>query len=396
MKCKLIALTGLAVCLSANAQQALWGTPQIISPQINSDNSVTFRIAAPSANEIKVTGDFLPSEKVMTPYGEFAAPGSASLVKNSDGIWEYTSAPLASELYSYSFIVDNLKVNDPANVYSIRDVGSVTNVFITPGDKAELYAVHDVPHGSVSRIWYDSPTVNMKRRMTVYTPAGYEQSDKRYPVLYLLHGMGGDEEAWIALGRTAQILDNLIAQGKADPMIVVMPNGNISQEAAPGETHYGMNPPTTQLPNTMDGLFETAFPDIVKFTESTYRTINDKGHRAIAGLSMGGFHSCHISAYYPDLFDYVGLFSAAVIPTNNVESPIYTDFESQLKRQFTNSPKLYWIAIGSDDFLYQANVDLRKTLDNNGFRYVYRESPDGHIWKNWRIYLSEFVPQLFK
>jgi enterochelin esterase family protein len=111
---------------------------------------------------------------------------------------------------------------------------------------------------------------------------------------------------------------------------------------------------------------------------------------------MGGFHSCHISAYYPDLFDYVGLFSAAVIPTNNVESPIYTDFESQLKRQFANSPKLYWIAIGSDDFLYQANVDLRKTLDNNGFRYVYRESPDGHIWKNWRIYLSEFVPQLFK
>lgn len=167
---------------------------------------------------------------------------------------------------------------DPSNVYMSRDVSSVTNVFIIGGGRADLYKVNDVPHGTVSRIWYDSPTLGMKRRMTVYTPAGYETSGKRYPVFYLLHGMGGDEEAWMALGRTSQIMDNLIAQGKAEPMIVVMTNGNASQEAAPGETSDGFVAPNMNLPKTMEGSFETAFPDVVKFVDKTYRTkANKKG-----------------------------------------------------------------------------------------------------------------------
>lgn len=387
----------LLMCTVAFAQQALWGGAPVVSPEIHDDNTVTFRLKAPKAVKVQVTGDFLPTQKIKTPFGEFDGPGVADLKEGKDGVWEYTTPePLKPELYSYSFIVDDLKIMDPSNVYMIRDVASVTNVFIIGGGRADLYKVNDVPHGTVSRIWYNSPTLGMERRMTVYTPAGYETSGKRYPVFYLLHGMGGDEEAWIALGRTSQILDNLIAQGKAEPMIVVMTNGNASQEAAPGETHNGLVPPTMNLPKTMEGSFETAFPDVVKFIDKTYRTKANKKNRAIAGLSMGGYHSLHISKQYPDMFDYVGLFSAAIMPDKKVQSPIYDDFDKKLKIQFSKKPALYWIGIGNADFLYKANADFRKMLDEKGYKYTYYETSEGHIWKNWRIYLTEFVPQLFK
>jgi enterochelin esterase family protein len=289
-----------------------------------------------------------------------------------------------------------LKTTDPNNVYLIRDVATVTNVFIIGGGRADLYKVNKVPHGTVARRWYNSPSLNLTRRLTVYTPAGYETSKNSYPVLYLLHGMGGDEEAWIALGRTAQILDNLIAQGKAKPMIVVMTNGNVSQEAAPGESALGFYKPSMQLPKSMEGSMEASFPDVVKFIESNYRTVAKKTGRAIAGLSMGGFHSLHISNQYPDMFDYVGLFSAAIMPNKGIKSPVYDNFDSKLKIQFSKKPALYWIAIGKADFLYQANSDYRKLLDQNGYKYTYYETEEGHIWKNWRIYLSEFTPLLFK
>lgn len=387
----------MLVGMVAFAQQALWGNAPIVSPEIHADHTVTFRLRAPKAVKVQVTGDFLPSQKVETPFGKFDGPGVADLKEGKDGVWEYTTPePLAPELYSYSFLVDGLKMMDPSNVYMIRDVASVTNVFIIDGGRADLYKVNDVPHGTVARVWYDSPTLGMKRRMTVYTPAGYETSGKRYPVFYLLHGMGGDEEAWIALGRASQILDNLIAQGKAEPMIVVMTNGNVSQEAAPGETHYGLLPPTMNLPKTMEGSFETAFPDVVKFIDKTYRTKANKKNRAIAGLSMGGFHSLHISKQYPDMFDYIGLFSAAILPDKKVQSPIYDDFDKKLQIQFSKKPALYWIGIGKADFLYKANADFRKLLDEKGYKYTYYETEEGHIWKNWRIYLTEFVPLLFR
>ncbi|MCC8199442.1 MAG: esterase [Tannerellaceae bacterium] len=378
------------------AQQALWGGQDIISPEIHPDHTVTFRLLAPKAIKVQVTGDFLPTQPTETPYGTFDLPGVAELTEGEGGLWSYTTPePLAPELYSYSFIVDRLKINDPNNVYQIRDVASVTNVFIIGGDRADLYQVSDVPHGTVARRWYNSPTLGKERRLTVYTPPGYETSGKSYPVFYLLHGMGGDEEAWIALGRTAQILDNLIAQGKAKPMIVVMTNGNVYQQAAPGEAAAGMYKPTMQLPNTMEGSMEESFPEVVKFIDANYRTVKKKSGRAIAGLSMGGFHSLHISKQYPDLFDYVGLFSAAIMPGEEVQSPIYDHMEQKLKTQFDKKPKLYWIAIGKTDFLYQANVDYRKLLDEKGYPYTYYENEDGHIWKNWRIYLTEFVPMLF-
>ena len=387
----------LLVCAMTFAQQALWGGAPVVSPEIHDNNTVTFRLKAPKAVKVQVTGDFLPTQKIKTPFGEFDGPGVADLKEGKDGVWEFTTPePLKPELYSYSFIVDDLKMMDPSNVYMIRDVATVTNVFIIGGDRADLYKVNKVPHGTVRRMWYNSPALGMYRRLTVYTPAGYETGGKRYPVFYLLHGMGGDEEAWIALGRTSQILDNLIAQGKAKPMIVVMTNGNAAQEAAPGESSLGFAAPSMNQPKTMEGSFETAFPDVVKFIDKNFRTLANKKNRAIAGLSMGGFHSMHISKQYPDMFDYVGLFSAAIMPGKDVKSPIYDDLEGKLKIQFAKKPALYWIGIGNTDFLYKANEDYRKMLDEKGYKYTYYETGEGHIWKNWRIYLTEFAPLLFK
>ena len=386
----------LLMCAVTFAQQALWGNSQIVSPEIHENNTVTFRLRAPKAVKVQVTGDFLPAQKMKTPYGEFDAPGTADLTEIPEGVWEYTTPePLKPELYSYTFLVDGLKINDPSNVYMIRDIASVTNVFIIGGERADLYKVNAVPHGTVSKQWYHSETLGIDRRLTVYTPAGYETSGKRYPVFYLLHGMGGDENAWSELGRATQIMDNLIAQGKAEPMILVMTNGNAVQEAAPGESSLSMTAPTMQLPKTMEGSFETHFPEVVKFIDKNYRTKASKKYRAIAGLSMGGFHSLHISKQYPDLFNYVGLFSAAILPNKDADSPIYADLESKLKTQFAKRPTLYWIGIGKTDFLYKANEEYRKKLDEMGIFYEYYESEEGHIWKNWRIYLTEFVPKLF-
>ncbi len=360
----------------------------IISPKINEDKSVTFQLFSPKASEVKISGDWLP-------YND-GAPGTATLKKDEQDIWTYTSKPLPSELYSYSFIVDGMRTLDPNNVYMIRDVATVANVFIVDGGQGDLYQVSKIPHGTVTHRWYSSAGNGKERRITIYTPPGYETSKHDFPVLYLLHGMGGDEEAWITLGRTAQIMDNLIAQGLAEPMIVVMPNGNVSQDAAPGESSEGFVKPTFQLPQTMDGKMEETFPEIIEFIEKNYRTIKNKNSRAIAGLSMGGFHSLHISRHYPDTFSYIGLFSPAIMPRNESASLVYRNFEPSLKNQKDKGFRLYWIAIGKTDFLYEEVEDYRKKLDDLGFNYEYLETEGGHTWANWRIYLSKFVPRLFK
>lgn len=387
----------LVAGFAASAQEAIWGGGEIVSPEILPDNRVTIRVLAPEARKVEVTGDFLPTQRVKTPFGEAETAGSAALAPVGNGLWEYTTpAPLAPELYSYTILVDGFRTTDPSNVHTVRDVASVFNVFLIDGGRADLYRVDDVPHGTVSRVWYPSPTLGEDRRMTVYTPAGYENSGRKYPVFYLLHGMGGDEEAWVSLGRAAQILDNLIAAGKAEPMIVVMTNGNVARQAAPGESPLGFEKPTPQLPHTMDGSMETHFPDVVKYVDTHYRTIRRKDARAIAGLSMGGFHALHISKQYPDLFDYVGLFSAAVEPDASVSSTVYADSDQKLALQFSKAPKLYWIGIGSEDFLYKANEEYRCKLDGRGYPYTYYETDGGHVWRNWRIYLSEFAQSIFK
>ena len=373
---------------SVNAQQALGGGEDIKSPEIHGDNSVTFRLQAPNASEVKISGDWMPSEGWV--------PGSEKMEQNEKGIWTYTTKPLESELYSYAFIIDGFKTIDPNNPFLNRDVASVTNIFIIGGVPGDMYKVNDVPHGTVNKRWYNSPGLGMNRRLTVYTPAGYESGKEKYPVLYLLHGAGGDEEAWMTLGRTAQIMDNLIAQGKVKPMIVVMPNGNVIQDAAPGEGSQGYYKPQFMIPRTMDGTYEETFVDIMNFVEKNYRVKANKANRAVAGLSMGGYHSLHISRYYPNTFDYIGLFSAAIMTNQNVESKVYADFDGTLKKQMENGYKLYWIGIGKTDFLYKNVTEYRQKLDDMKMPYTYRESEGGHIWRNWRVYLAEFAPQLFQ
>lgn len=381
MKKLFISIAAIAfACLAAQAQQALWSRAAVVSPQINDDGSVTFRLNAPETRKAIVAGDFTTREGKDIGFGE--------MTRNEQGVWEFTTPPLRSELYSYTFVVDGVRMCDPSNVYINRDVASVMNILITDGDRGDLYKVNDVPHGSVKRCWYDSPTLGKQRRMTVYTPAGYEQGKEKYPVLYLLHGAGGDEEAWMTLGRTSQIMDNLIAKGQCRPMIVVMTNGNPWQQAAPGESAAGMVQPAMKFDPSQKS-FEEAFGDVISYVESNYRTIRKKEARAVAGLSMGGGHSFNISRMYPDKFDYVGLFSAAVGDVKDAE--VAASLAAQRDKGF----KLYWIACGNTDFLYQANRDYMKYLDSIGFPYVYRESDGGHIWRNWRIYLSEFAPMLF-
>lgn len=395
-----IAASACLLAIPLKGQEALWSSASALpSPQVADDGSVVFRLYAPDATDVILTGDMLPQKRIETSDGKtFYVPGAEKMRKDANGVWNYSVSNLPPEIYSYAMIVDGVRANDPSNVFRLRDVNSVSDIFIVPGERTDLYSVKaDTPHGTVSKVWYPSPTAGKDRRLTVYTPAGYEtDTERRYPVLYLLHGMGGDENAWTELGRASQILDNMIARGLAEPMIVVMPNGNISQQAAPGETAEGLRQPTTNLPHTTDGVFEQSFPEITHFVDKAFRTIADRDHRAIAGLSMGGLHAMTISHEQPDDFGYIGLFSAAVRPIRETEAAIYGDLDAKLRRHAATSPRLYWIAIGTDDFLYDFNSDFRRRLGEAGMKFEYIESEGGHTWRNWRDYLTRFLPQLFR
>ena len=410
MKKQLLTLALVAMSGMAMAQQALFSSANVKSPEINADGTVTFRLYAPKAVTVRLTGDFLPQQKIQTQFGEMETAGNVEMKEDSAGVWSFTSQKLEPELYSYNFIVNGMRYLDPSNIYMNRDVATWTNIFIIKGEKGskgDLYSVNAVPHGNLSKVWYDSPTLKLTRRMTVYTPAGYEKG-KNYPVLYLLHGAGGDENAWSELGRAAQILDNLIATGKAKPMIVVMTNGNPNTAAAPGEWDFGMYQPAmggggVQLPQAAASM-DASFMDVVNYIEKNYKVAKGKANRAICGLSMGGGHSFQISKRYPDTFNYVGLFSAAigVGGGGNNNTPLLermnndAEFNQQMATLFSKKPALYWIAIGKTDFLYESNKALRQYLDAKGYPYEYRETDGGHIWRNWRIYLTEFAQKIFK
>ena len=388
----IVAAALFCVTFAANAQELSSAPGPVDSPQVNPDGTVTFRFQDKKAVKVQVTGDFLPSQTV----GRQEVQGVVDMVEGPNGVWEFTTGKLAPEFYGYKFIVDGVTIPDPANLMVCRDGAVLTTKFLIPGGRADLYAIHDVPHGTVSHIWYPSPVAGFDRRMTVYTPAGYEANTKtRYPVVYILHGIGGDEDSWLTHGRAAQILDNMIASGKVKPMIAVFTNGNISQQAAVHQTGNGYIHQTTMLPKTMEGTFETAFNEVVNFIDKNYRTIAKKQSRAICGLSMGGFHSLYISANNPDLFGYVGLFSAAVGVTDESVSPIYQNLDAKLAKQFAGKP-FYYIACGDSDFLYQANKEYMAKLDKAGYPYTYLETDGGHIWRNWRIYLTEYLPLIFK
>ncbi len=372
--------------LSLFAQQNIGHkTETVRSPEVNPDGSVTFRLYAPKAHNVVVIGDWIN--------------GISPLTEGEGGVWEYTTASLPSELYTYRFYVDGLIGLDPGNPFTLRDVGTTFSYFYVDGDKASYYEVQDVPHGNVEQIWYRSGATGKDRRLSVYLPAAYD-GKKKFPVLYLLHGSGGDENAWLELGKTARIMDNLIARGEAVPMIVVMPNGNIGVQAAPGETpdNLAFRPVmSNEIPSSYkNGTYEASFGEIVSFIDSRYKTVRNRQSRAVAGLSMGGFHSLYISLNHPDLFSWTGLFSAGLVPQFTSELDVYSNREAKLRAYQKKGCNLFWIAIGKEDFLYDVNADFRTELDALGFPYEYHESSRGHLWCNWRQYLLLFAPRLFR
>lgn len=410
---------------------------------VNSDNSVTITYVDPEAHKVEVQGTFFKKGNSIIPMaGMFSKGGKAEMTNTGNGVWKYKSQPLSSDLYWYDFVVDEDSVRyDTRNKNTTRDIGSIYNYFIVEGGVADDYVDAPADRGTLTYVWYPSGLNGMsKRRMAVYLPYGYFSFSQEYPVLYLLHGSGGDETSWADCGRLAQIMDNLIARRRCEPMIVVMPNGNVDLAAAPGADPD--NPdvkPSGNNVSSMFGKFEKAFvPEIVGYVDSNYLTIPDRQHRAIAGLSLGGLHTLFTSINNPDVFDYIGLFSAQttnalgdkgigelksfgeswnqlkqVLPfigggrvdrkitsitgghtDDNLQ--IYENLEGKIRILFENKPQLFYIAVGKDDFTKKLNDDLRKTLNKNDCRFVYNESDGGHTWSNWRRYLVDFLPRLFK
>lgn len=391
MKMKLIVFLP-AIALVALAQQPPAAAPEaparaaraarpapLRSAEILNDNRVTFRLRAPDATNVVVNGTW--------PEGRGVA-----MTKNEEGIWSVTVGPLTPELWEYTYSIDGIGALDPSNPDVRRDGRRYFNFFIVDGPLSENYSIRDVPHGNVNIVWYDSPTLNLTRRMYVYTPAGYETSGARYPVLYLLHGAGGDEDAWNNMGRASVIMDNLIAAGKAKPMLVVMTNGNANQKMAPG---YGAVPPPPAAEGGAargGGMGGSAFPeslvnDVVPYIEKNYRVVTDKDSRAIAGLSMGGGHTLTASNAHPEVFSYVGVFSMGTAD----------DITDRLQALKDAGLRLYYVACGVDDGIC---VDRSKNLDalltKVGVNHETNFSTGGHTWANWRIYLNELAPKLFQ
>lgn len=408
------------------------------SPVLNADSTVTFRVTFPDADEVVLRGSFLPrKEYLKTSAGALGKEGSVEMEQDGD-VWTYTTAKLPSDMYTYSFEVDGENRLDPNNSNTVRETNDTLNYFIVGGGLGDDFVEHKgVARGRLEHVWYPSAMKGMsKRRMTVYLPAAYAKDSKeRFPVLYLLHGSGGDEDSWTYCGRVAQILDNLIAQGRCCPMIVVMPNGNADLAATPGADPA--NPdvkPNGNNTSSMLGKIESVFMnDVVKYTDSHFRTIADKENRAIAGLSLGGLQTMYIAMNNPKAFDYVGLFSAQTTNALNnrridtmqkvgdlwdslkqdlpflgggkvdrtiskytsSELDIYENTDKKLQAQFADPPKLYYIALGSDDFVKKLNDDYRKTLDAGHYKYYYHETTGGHTWDNWRRYLVDFLPRIF-
>ena len=372
----ILAAAALMSAASVDAQELnnfnFGGRRQIVSPEIKGD-SVTFRLSANYATVVDLYGSWLPG------YGD-----KINLKKGMDGVWETTIALPEPEIYTYNFIVDGVSVNDPQNYMVQRDGTRYLNMLLVPGERSNNYK--ETEHrGTVTYRWYDSKILGINRRLTVYTPYGYEANPgKKYPVLYLLHGAGGDEEAWSSMGRAAQILDNLIEQGKAEPMIVVMPNGNPNQQAA-----QTLGLPTTQI-NFRDPAYANAYvrslcEEIVPFIQKNFRAIAKPEKRAIAGLSMGGGHTISASNLYPEMFDYICPLSAAGSAT--------PEQVAALKKA---GVKLYFLACGKADFLWQGSVKLDQTLTEQGLEHTFFVSEGGHVWANWRLYLNSFAPLLFK
>jgi enterochelin esterase-like enzyme len=385
--------------------------PRLRSPEIADDHRVTFRLYAPKASEVTFNADWIGATNMP-------------MMKDDQGVWSTTVGPLDAQLYGYWFLVDGIRTLDPSNSETERDGNRFSSLLMLSGPEDAMWDFKNVPHGTVEQVWYPSPTLHMdQRRMYVYLPPSYRANGtKRYPVLYLLHGAGGDEDAWMTMGRANIIMDNLIAAGKSAPMIVVMPNGNATQTvsqgfgdgptpsvqqvtapapnpgpAAPGAPRAaGANPAAGAAPRSAPPPqpYAGSYPasivnDIIPFVERNYRVYTDKNHRAIAGLSMGGGQTVTTTNNNPKLFGYIGVFSAG----GRVGDPT---FESQLMEIKNGGVKLYWTGAGDTDLARAGTVALEADLKSKGFPTTYKEIPGRHYWFLWRDFLSDYAGQLFK
>jgi enterochelin esterase-like enzyme len=366
--------------------------PIVVSPEVQPDRRVTFRLLAPQAEAVRLTGGDIPG----------IGPGVA-LTKGENGVWEVTLGPLGPGAYRYNFNVGGISVIDPRNPGVSESNNNVWSLVYVPG--SDIMDTTNVPHGAVASVTYYSTALSKVRRMHVYTPPGYEAGKDHYPVFYLLHGAGDSDDAWSSVGRAGFILDNLIASKKAKPMIVVMPAGHTRT------TGRGLG--TGGRPAT-DEFVQDFVTDIMPYVEKTYRVQNDRQHRAIAGLSMGGSQTLNIAIPHLDKFAYIGVFSSGLIGAFGPTRPgAATDtaaarpaeprpsWEQQNLATLDNAGlkkglKVLWFSTGTDDFLLSTTRSTVELLKKHGFTPVYVESSGGHTWINWRNYLSEFAPMLFQ
>ncbi len=349
-------LLALFLCAQTAAPQR---RQPIISPEIKSDRTVTFRFLAPRAHQVLVSVEYMD--------------GLRPLRLGEDGVWSITLGPFEPELYSYNFVVDGTTTVDPRNPVIKIGTGTTQSLLDVPSDPPAFYSERPVPRGTVHLHRYDSKTLMVTRGLNVYTPAGYfEERDAAYPVFYLLHGMGDNERGWSTIGRANIILDNLIAEKKAVPMIIVMPDGHA--------------PLTEGISNAFK---EDLVNDIIPFVEANYRVKANAENRALAGLSMGGFQTLDIGISRQDLFGWIGVFSGGINDT-------YKDTHGAFLDSANKNLKLFWIGIGKTDFLFERNENLLNLLREKKVKHTFRLSEGGHTWKNWRHYLHEFAQLLFK
>lgn len=382
--------TALLFTLCVSGQ---WGPPRLISPEVKG-NDITIRFRAPKAIKVELVGDFLPSRETKTAYGTFMLPAPVEMTEGKDGIWEYTAENVAPDFYTYTITVDGVQMLDPNNLQTARDGDRVSSLVIVPGEKSAPYLEAPDKKGTLSKVWYPSPAYGAERRMYIYTPYGYDEAKKKYPVLYLQHGGGGDEDAWTTLGRACQILDNLIAQGKVVPMIVVMPNASPNQLASPD-----VLPPLQGLNIMQQDRASEEFhsggryskdlvESIIPYVESHYKVLKNKDARAIAGLSMGGIYTLYITARFPDMFGYIGVLSMGFTPDRD---PV-----KELTPVRNAGYRLYFVGCGESDFAYDNTKRLLKGLDDLGMTYTNFDKVGGHNWDTWRVCLKELAPLLFK
>jgi enterochelin esterase family protein len=355
--------------------------PAIVSPQVNPDRTMTLRFRAPNAKEVSVIGEIDGKPHPMT--------------KGDDGVWTATIGPLAPDVYNYQFNVDGVVAMDPANPSVKLGFGAFppANLVEIPGDGLQFYDAKPVPHGSVRFETYDSKTVGAPRTHWIYTPPGYDRGNTRYPVFYLLHGSGNIDSSWMLTGRANLIMDNLIAEGKTKPMIIVNPLGYARQGVGLGPETTAPAPPAGPGAGVGGGVFgKDLLDDVIPYVEKTFRTLPGADNRALGGLSMGGGQTAAIGFSHPDLFHYIVIMSAG----SQNAADTYPDFFNNAAA--TNKKiKLLWMGVGKDDNLVGPGAKaLDESLTAKGIKHTFRLTEGRHEWVVWRHHLNEVAPLLFR